>query len=106
MEPVQQPVRNSLNRSTYSVKGKTELSRNQFSSEVCRKELCIMILMHECPLSTVDNLYFKQFCCTVQPFFKIPTRNTVKKDILNLINDGDMIINDEAITAESLELVD
>ncbi|CAN0847461.1 hypothetical protein LINGRAHAP2_LOCUS4991 [Linum grandiflorum] len=73
MEPVQQPVRNSLNRSTYSVK---------------------------------DNLYFKQFCCTVQPFFKIPTRNTVKKDILNLINDGDMIINDEAITAESLELVD
>ncbi|CAN0903363.1 Putative AC transposase [Linum grandiflorum] len=68
----------------YKAKGKTELSANQFSSDVSRKELCIMILMHEYPLSMVDHLYFKRFCCTLQPLFKVPTRNTVKKDILNL----------------------
>ncbi|CAN0899469.1 hypothetical protein LINGRAHAP2_LOCUS20294 [Linum grandiflorum] len=65
-----------------------------------------MILMHECPLSIIDNLYFKRFCCTLQPLFKVPTRNTVKKDIINLFKDGNMIIDDEAIAAESLELVD
>ncbi|CAN0880599.1 Putative AC transposase [Linum grandiflorum] len=35
----------------YKAKGKTELSANQFSSDVSRKEPCIMILMHEYPLS-------------------------------------------------------
>ncbi|CAN0846786.1 hypothetical protein LINGRAHAP2_LOCUS4626, partial [Linum grandiflorum] len=60
--------------SNYSLKGKTELSANQFIIEVSRKEL-IMILMHEYPLSIIEH---------PQPLFKVPTRNTVKKDILNL----------------------
>ncbi|CAN0840835.1 Putative AC transposase [Linum grandiflorum] len=68
----------------YIAKGKTELSANQFSSEVSRKELGIMILMHEYPLSIVDHLYFKRFCCSLQPLFKVPSRNTIKNDILTL----------------------
>ncbi|CAN0877351.1 hypothetical protein LINGRAHAP2_LOCUS11838, partial [Linum grandiflorum] len=60
-------------------------SANQFSSEIFRKELCIMILMNGYPLSIVDNLYFKRCCCTLQPLFKVPTRNTIKKDILTLL---------------------
>ncbi|CAN0915353.1 Putative AC transposase [Linum grandiflorum] len=55
---------------------------SQFNSEVSKKELCIMILMHEYPLSMVDHLYFKRFCCSLQPLFKVPTRNTLKNDIL------------------------
>ncbi|CAN0925138.1 Zinc finger BED domain-containing protein RICESLEEPER 1, partial [Linum grandiflorum] len=40
----------------YISKDKAELSANQFSSEVSRMELSIMILMHEYPLSIVDHL--------------------------------------------------
>ncbi|CAN0906180.1 hypothetical protein LINGRAHAP2_LOCUS24092, partial [Linum grandiflorum] len=59
---------------------------------------------HNCSTCSVkDNLYFKRFCCTLQPHFKVPIRNIVKKDILNLFNDGNMIHKDEAIAAESLE---
>ncbi|CAN1239791.1 Putative AC transposase [Linum grandiflorum] len=57
---------------------------NQFSSKVSRKKLCIMIVVHEYPLSIVDHLYFKRFCCSLNPLFKVPTRNTIKKDIVVL----------------------
>ena len=42
----------------YKVKGKTELSANQFSNEVSTKELYIMILMYEYSLSIVDHLLY------------------------------------------------
>ncbi|CAN0872431.1 Putative AC transposase [Linum grandiflorum] len=41
-----------------------------------------MIVMHEYPLGIVDHLYFKIFCNGLQPLFKVPFRNTTKKDIL------------------------
>ncbi|CAN0917050.1 Putative AC transposase [Linum grandiflorum] len=65
-------------------KGKPEMSMGQFNSEVSKKELGIMILMHEYPLSMVDHLYFKRFCCSLQPLFKVPSRNTMKKEIMSL----------------------
>ena len=43
--------------------------------------------MHEYPLSMVDHLYFKRFCCTLNPLFKVPTRNTIKKDIITRYGD-------------------
>ncbi|CAN0846151.1 Putative AC transposase [Linum grandiflorum] len=86
---------------SYISKGKAELSANQFSSEVSRKKLSIMILMHEYPLSIVDHLYFKRFCCTLQPLFKVPTRNTIKNDILTLYdrNKGRIAITTDMWTA-------
>ncbi|CAN0905260.1 Putative AC transposase [Linum grandiflorum] len=36
----------------------------------------------EYPLRIVDHLYFKIFCNGLQPLFKVPSRNTTKKDIL------------------------
>ncbi|CAN0872663.1 Putative AC transposase [Linum grandiflorum] len=68
----------------YLAKGKKEITATQFSNEVSRKELAIMMLMHEYPLSMVDHLYFKRFVCTLQPLFKVPSRNTMKKDILSI----------------------
>ncbi|CAN0919373.1 Zinc finger BED domain-containing protein RICESLEEPER 2 [Linum grandiflorum] len=41
-----------------------------------------MIVMHEYPLGMVDHLYFKIFCASLQPLFKVPCRNTLKRDIL------------------------
>ncbi|CAN1181435.1 Zinc finger BED domain-containing protein RICESLEEPER 2 [Linum perenne] len=40
-----------------------------------------MILIHEYPLSIVDHLGFKRFCCALQPLFKVPC---IKKEILTL----------------------
>ncbi|CAN1753146.1 Zinc finger BED domain-containing protein DAYSLEEPER [Linum perenne] len=65
-------------------KGKAQLVATEYNSEVCKKELCSMILIHEYPLSMVDHLGFKRFCCPLQPLFKVPCRNTIKKVILTL----------------------
>ncbi|CAN1124657.1 hypothetical protein LINPERPRIM_LOCUS31214 [Linum perenne] len=35
-------------------------------------------------MSTCDHLYLKQFLCTLYPLFKVPSRNTIKKDILSI----------------------
>ncbi|CAN0912968.1 Putative AC transposase [Linum grandiflorum] len=60
------------------------MSTNPFRSKVSRKELCIMSVIQEYPLSIIAHLYFKWFCCSLNPLFKIPTRNTIKKDIVVL----------------------
>jgi hypothetical protein len=43
-----------------------------------------MIAIHEYPLSMVDHAGFRRFCATLQPLFKLVSRNTIKKDILNM----------------------
>ncbi|CAN1725878.1 Putative AC transposase [Linum perenne] len=43
-----------------------------------------MILIHDYPLSIVDHLGFKRFCCAIQPLFKVLCRNTIEKEILTL----------------------
>ncbi|CAN1225533.1 Zinc finger BED domain-containing protein RICESLEEPER 2 [Linum grandiflorum] len=57
------------------VLGKKELCSGQYNAEVARKDLATMIGM-------VDHLYFKIFCASLQPLFKVPCRNTLKRDIL------------------------
>ncbi|CAN0890114.1 Putative AC transposase [Linum grandiflorum] len=41
-----------------------------------------MVVMREYPLGMVDHLYFKILCNGLQPLFKVPSRNTTKKDII------------------------
>ncbi|CAN1812725.1 Zinc finger BED domain-containing protein RICESLEEPER 3 [Linum perenne] len=43
-----------------------------------------MILLHEYPLSIVDHIGFKRYSCSLQPLFKVPCCNTIKKEILTL----------------------
>ncbi|KAL4297663.1 hypothetical protein GQ457_12G003440 [Hibiscus cannabinus] len=40
--------------------------------------------MHEYPLSIVDHEQFRIYCDTLQPMFNMPSRNTIKKDILDM----------------------
>ncbi|CAN0846927.1 Zinc finger BED domain-containing protein DAYSLEEPER [Linum grandiflorum] len=54
----------------------------QYNVEVSRKDLTTIIVMHEYPLGMVDHLYFKIFCTSRQPLFKVPRRNTLKRNIL------------------------
>ncbi|CAN0905893.1 Zinc finger BED domain-containing protein DAYSLEEPER, partial [Linum grandiflorum] len=62
--------------------GKKELCSGQFNNEVSRKQLATMVVMHEYPLGMVDQLYFKIFYNGLRSLFKVPSRNTTKKDIL------------------------
>ncbi|CAN1190018.1 Putative AC transposase [Linum perenne] len=70
--------------SNFISKGKAKLVAIEYNYEVAKKMLCSMILIHEYPLSIVDHLGFQRFCCALQPLFKVPCRNTIKKDILTL----------------------
>ncbi|CAN1817859.1 Zinc finger BED domain-containing protein RICESLEEPER 2 [Linum perenne] len=65
-------------------KGKAQLVATEYNYEVAKKELCSMILVHEYPLSIAEHLGFKRFCCALQPLFKVPCHNTMKKEILTL----------------------
>ncbi|CAN1788122.1 Zinc finger BED domain-containing protein DAYSLEEPER [Linum perenne] len=66
------------------IKGKIELVATAYNAEVCRKELATAVLMHEYPLSIVDHLHFKRFCYSLQSLFSVPSRNTLKRDVMRL----------------------
>jgi hypothetical protein len=50
-----------------------------FDQQVARKELALMICIHEYPLSMVDHAGFRRFCAALQPLFKVVSRNTIKR---------------------------
>ena len=43
-----------------------------------------MIILHEHPLSIVDHIGFRKYSTSLQPLFKMVSRNTIKKDILSI----------------------
>jgi len=55
-----------------------------FDQDVARKELALMIIVHEYPLSMVDHVGFQKFCAALQPAFKVMSRNTIRKIILDM----------------------
>ncbi|CAN1792321.1 Putative AC transposase [Linum perenne] len=69
------------------IKGKTELVATAYNPEVSRKELATAVLMYEYPLSIVEHLHFKRFCYSLQPLFNVPSRNTLKRDVMRLYFD-------------------
>ena len=48
------------------------------------EKLAKMIILHDYPLSMVEHRGFRDFTTTIQPLFKCPCRNTMKKHILNI----------------------
>ncbi|CAN1154413.1 Putative AC transposase [Linum perenne] len=68
-------------------KGKTKLVATAYNPEVSRKELAIAVVIHEYPMSIVEHLHFKRFCYSLQPMFVVPSRNTLKKDVMGLFCD-------------------
>ncbi|KAK2998701.1 hypothetical protein RJ639_023251 [Escallonia herrerae] len=63
---------------------KPELGNYTFDQEFARKELGSMIILHEYPLSIVDHVGFRRYSSALQPLFKVPTRNTIKNDIMKI----------------------
>ncbi|TVU43676.1 hypothetical protein EJB05_10163, partial [Eragrostis curvula] len=62
--------------------GAISVENYTFDQAVARKALATMIILHEYPLSMVDHVGFRSFCSALQPLFKIGTRNTMRKDIM------------------------
>ncbi|KAM3224402.1 hypothetical protein ACQJBY_057657 [Aegilops geniculata] len=63
--------------------GKVNVENYTFDQDLARKELASMIVVHEYPLSIVDHAGFRRFVSALQPLFKMVTRNTIRKDIVN-----------------------
>ncbi|CAN1320638.1 Putative AC transposase [Linum perenne] len=47
-----------------------------------------MIIIHEFPLSVVNYVGVRRFIRSLQPAFKIVSRNTIKSDIIKVYNEG------------------
>ncbi|KAK9671354.1 hypothetical protein RND81_12G024200 [Saponaria officinalis] len=60
------------------------VENNNFSQEVSRKELSTMVILHEYPLAIVDHIGFRRFVSSLNPNFKIISRNTLRSDIMKM----------------------
>ncbi|KAL4295645.1 hypothetical protein GQ457_12G016750 [Hibiscus cannabinus] len=58
------------------------LAPYEFHQDHGRRDLAEMVILHEYPLSMVEHYGFRKYSKTLQPGFKVPCRNTTKKDIL------------------------
>ncbi|WOL10537.1 zinc finger BED domain-containing protein RICESLEEPER 1-like [Canna indica] len=76
-----------LTRNENTVEGKSKIQNYIFDQTVSRKELANMIIIHEYPLSIVDHNYFRRYSHSLQPSFNIPTRNTLRADIMKIYNE-------------------
>ena len=57
-----------------------------FDEELARKELTHMIIMHEYCLSMVEHVGFRRYSKALQPSFTMISRNTLRKDILKVVD--------------------
>ena len=55
-----------------------------FDQNISREKLARAIILHEYPLSIVDHVAFKDFSSSLQPLFKMVSRNTIKDDIMKI----------------------
>jgi hypothetical protein len=77
-------TQSTLKLSTNSKDGSVTLEKYVFDPDVARKELALMIIVHEYPLSMVDHEGFKRFCAALQPASNVVSRNTIRKDIFDM----------------------
>ncbi|CAN1310208.1 hypothetical protein LINPERPRIM_LOCUS27990 [Linum perenne] len=65
------------------VAGKRELMALAYNPEVSRKQLGLAIVMHDYPLSIVEHYYTRNLLIGLQPQFRVPCGNNIKKEILD-----------------------
>ena len=61
--------------------GTISVENYTFDQNIARKELRVMIVLHEYPLSIDDHVGFQRFVGALQPLFKMRTRNTIRYKI-------------------------
>ena len=55
-----------------------------FDQNISTEKLARAIILHEYPLSSVDHVAFKDFASSLQPLFKMVSRNIIKDDIMKI----------------------
>ena len=55
-----------------------------FDQDVSKEKLANAIILHEYPLSIVDHVGFKEFTSSLQPLYKMASRNTIRDDIIRI----------------------
>ena len=66
--------------------GKSVGMTKPFDHVVCKRATVKMIIMDELPFSFVENEGFRQFCETVIPWFSIPSRRTITREVVGMYN--------------------
>ncbi|XWS11669.1 hypothetical protein CRYUN_Cryun37aG0019400 [Craigia yunnanensis] len=74
--------------------GKVRFENFLFDQDVSRNELASAIILHECSLSLVDHVGFRRFVSSLQPLFKMVSRNTIKEDIFKIYNSENVKLMD------------
>ena len=77
-------LRQQLLKAGKTSDGKVQFGNFTFDQDVSRNELANAIILHEYPLSIVDHYGFQKFIATLQPLFKMVSRNTIKSDVLKI----------------------
>lgn len=77
-------IRQKLLNVTRKSDGTCSVDATNFNQEVSRKELANMVIMHEYPLAIVDHIGFRRFVSSLNPSFKIISRNTLRTDIMKM----------------------
>ncbi|XP_058726609.1 zinc finger BED domain-containing protein RICESLEEPER 2-like [Vicia villosa] len=60
------------------------VGNDTFNQDVSRNELAKMIILHEYPIIMVNHIGFRNYSHSLQPLFKIVSRNSMKNDIMKL----------------------
>ncbi|XP_075086148.1 zinc finger BED domain-containing protein RICESLEEPER 2-like [Nicotiana tabacum] len=68
------------------VQNEGDTGGSYFDQDVSRKQLAHAIILHEYPLSIVDHVGFRNFVASLQPMFKMVSRNTIKNDIMKFFD--------------------
>ncbi|XP_045797582.1 zinc finger BED domain-containing protein DAYSLEEPER-like [Trifolium pratense] len=64
--------------------GREEWGIGNYNPENVKKLIAEAIIMHDYPLSIVDHVGLRRVFVALQPLFKVPTRNTIKKEVLKI----------------------
>ncbi|RVW94116.1 Zinc finger BED domain-containing protein RICESLEEPER 2 [Vitis vinifera] len=64
--------------------GKVQIGGFTFDQDISREKLAHAIILHEYLLSIVDHAGFRDFASSLQPLFKMVSRNTIKDDIMKI----------------------
>ena len=65
-----------------------------FDQEFSRKELLTMAVMHEYPLLMVDHVRLRRFFNSLNPKFKMISRNTLRCDIMKMFQSKKMTLQE------------
>jgi hypothetical protein len=77
-------TRKGLTQSTLKLSANSQDGAIILEKYVFDHDVAVMIIVHEYPLSMVDHVGFHKFCAALQPAFKVVSRNTIRKDILDM----------------------